>query len=56
MYINVLAILMLLIASMTIYNGYRWATQSKKDNTDITLGCIQMVLGGLLMGIVYFTM
>ena len=54
MYINVLAILLLIIATMTTYNGYRWAIQNKKDATDTMLGCIQMVLGGLLYGIVYF--
>lgn len=54
MYINVLAILLLFIAVMTIYNGLRWVKESKGDAMEITLSCIQIMLGGLLIGIVYF--
>lgn len=55
MYINVLAIMLLLIATMAIYNGLRWIKESKGDKLDITLSCIQVMLGGLLIGIAYFT-
>lgn len=54
MYINVLAIILLVIASITIYNGYYWVNQSKKDSRSVAPGCVLLVLGGLLIGIVYF--
>jgi hypothetical protein len=54
MYINILAVILLVIATITIYNGYYWVKQSKKDERSVIPGCVLLVMGGLLIGIVYF--
>ena len=56
MYINVVAILLIFAASEMISEGVYCLVKYKESTAEIIMDCVKILLGGLLLGIVYFAL
>ena len=56
MYINVVAILLIFAASEMISEGVYCLVKYKESTNETIMDCVKILLGGLLLGVVYFAL
>ena len=56
MYINLVAILLIFAASEMISEGAYCLVKYKESTSETIMDCVKILLGGLLLGVVYFAL